>query len=322
MKTRPKRRSPKSAPPRFLMSAGVLTQLEVFRSNSPSFCSSRYCSSVTRPRHQVHRRFFPFHAATTASRDWFPVFHARQPIQARHGGSCSSQSGLSMHQGVLRSVWVTILWVFSLFLSSANRVKWSGSYWAGVATTSIKRLDEGNNLGDWQTPRNNLGWEAAMGPQIDEFAVGSMEFSLALNRLATTASEALTQTDRFAFFHNGYDTVGDRSEAPAIHPPLTCQSGKPCPASPLKVPLLLTPSHSLRPANPPSFSGWKNDRLATSEIGMAEGVGFEPTVGFPTAVFKTAAINRSTTPPWMMLQHRIFSFLHLLMVCKGVAATL
>ena len=30
---------------------------------------------------------------------------------------------------------------------------------------------------------------------------------------------------------------------------------------------------------------------------VAEGVGFEPTVGFPTAVFKTAAINRSTTPP-------------------------
>jgi len=30
---------------------------------------------------------------------------------------------------------------------------------------------------------------------------------------------------------------------------------------------------------------------------LAEGVGFEPTVGFPTAVFKTAAINRSTTPP-------------------------
>ena len=39
-------------------------------------------------------------------------------------------------------------------------------------------------------------------------------------------------------------------------------------------------------------------------IRVAEGVGFEPTVGFPTAVFKTAAINRSTTPPWMMLWHR------------------
>jgi hypothetical protein len=29
----------------------------------------------------------------------------------------------------------------------------------------------------------------------------------------------------------------------------------------------------------------------------AEEVGFEPTVGFPTAVFKTAALNRSATPP-------------------------
>ena len=30
---------------------------------------------------------------------------------------------------------------------------------------------------------------------------------------------------------------------------------------------------------------------------MAEGVGFEPTVGCPTAVFKTAAIDHSATPP-------------------------
>ena len=32
--------------------------------------------------------------------------------------------------------------------------------------------------------------------------------------------------------------------------------------------------------------------------GMAEGVGFEPTVALATAVFKTAAIVRSATPPW------------------------
>ena len=31
--------------------------------------------------------------------------------------------------------------------------------------------------------------------------------------------------------------------------------------------------------------------------GMAERVGFEPTDGYPSAVFKTAAINRSTTSP-------------------------
>ena len=30
---------------------------------------------------------------------------------------------------------------------------------------------------------------------------------------------------------------------------------------------------------------------------MAEGVGFEPTVGFPTSVFKTDAIDHSATPP-------------------------
>ena len=32
---------------------------------------------------------------------------------------------------------------------------------------------------------------------------------------------------------------------------------------------------------------------------MAEGVGFEPTEGYePSTVFKTAAFNRSATPPW------------------------
>ena len=32
---------------------------------------------------------------------------------------------------------------------------------------------------------------------------------------------------------------------------------------------------------------------------MAEGVGFEPTVGCPTSVFKTDAIDHSATPPVM-----------------------
>ena len=30
---------------------------------------------------------------------------------------------------------------------------------------------------------------------------------------------------------------------------------------------------------------------------MAEGVGFEPTVGLTTPVFKTGTLNRSDTPP-------------------------
>ena len=30
---------------------------------------------------------------------------------------------------------------------------------------------------------------------------------------------------------------------------------------------------------------------------MAEGVGFEPTNGFPLPVFKTGALNHSATPP-------------------------
>ena len=38
--------SPKMAPPSFLISEGVFSQLDVFVSNLPSFCNSRYCSSV------------------------------------------------------------------------------------------------------------------------------------------------------------------------------------------------------------------------------------------------------------------------------------
>jgi hypothetical protein len=35
---------------------------------------------------------------------------------------------------------------------------------------------------------------------------------------------------------------------------------------------------------------------------MAEGVGFEPTVGCPTPVFKTGAIDHSATPPEALLK--------------------
>ena len=38
-------------------------------------------------------------------------------------------------------------------------------------------------------------------------------------------------------------------------------------------------------------------RNLKSEIELAEGVGFEPTRTFALPVFKTGAINRSTTPP-------------------------
>ena len=34
---------------------------------------------------------------------------------------------------------------------------------------------------------------------------------------------------------------------------------------------------------------------------MAEGVGFEPTVGFPTPVFKTGTFGRSVTLPYIHL---------------------
>ena len=37
--------------------------------------------------------------------------------------------------------------------------------------------------------------------------------------------------------------------------------------------------------------------LGLSRLGKAEGVGFEPTEAFTSPVFKTGAINHSTTPP-------------------------
>ena len=38
-------------------------------------------------------------------------------------------------------------------------------------------------------------------------------------------------------------------------------------------------------------------RLRASRLKKAEGVGFEPTEAFTSPVFKTGAINHSTTPP-------------------------
>ena len=45
-----------------------------------------------------------------------------------------------------------------------------------------------------------------------------------------------------------------------------------------------------------------NTSLATAAVEpVAEGVGFEPTVGKPTPVFKTGTFGRSVTPPDAML---------------------
>lgn len=38
------------------------------------------------------------------------------------------------------------------------------------------------------------------------------------------------------------------------------------------------------------------------QLNMAEGVGFEPTVPCGTAVFKTAALSHSATPPRLLLK--------------------
>ena len=37
---------------------------------------------------------------------------------------------------------------------------------------------------------------------------------------------------------------------------------------------------------------------------LAEGVGFEPTVGYPTPVFKTGAFDHSATPPGISASRR------------------
>ena len=41
-----------------------------------------------------------------------------------------------------------------------------------------------------------------------------------------------------------------------------------------------------------------------SVASLAEGVGFEPTVGKPTPVFKTGTFGRSVTPPGITLLKR------------------
>jgi hypothetical protein len=44
---------------------------------------------------------------------------------------------------------------------------------------------------------------------------------------------------------------------------------------------------------------WKRARAASEQSGeLAEGVGFEPTVGFPTLDFESSALNR-TQPPFL-----------------------
>src|SRR6266581_7568456 len=46
------------------------------------------------------------------------------------------------------------------------------------------------------------------------------------------------------------------------------------------------------------MTSWKRARAASEESGeLAEGVGFEPTVGFPTLDFESSALNR-TQPPF------------------------
>src|SRR6266576_5227164 len=47
------------------------------------------------------------------------------------------------------------------------------------------------------------------------------------------------------------------------------------------------------------MTSWKRARAASEQSGeLAEGVGFEPTVGFPTLDFESSALNR-TQPPFL-----------------------
>src|SRR4029077_11956152 len=47
------------------------------------------------------------------------------------------------------------------------------------------------------------------------------------------------------------------------------------------------------------MTSWKRTRAASEQSGgLAEGVGFEPTVGFPTLDFESSALNR-TQPPFL-----------------------
>src|SRR6266513_2293250 len=56
------------------------------------------------------------------------------------------------------------------------------------------------------------------------------------------------------------------------------------------------------------MTSWKRARAASEESGeLAEGVGFEPTVGFPTLDFESSALNRTQPPfPSLDIVDRIF----------------
>ena len=53
------------------------------------------------------------------------------------------------------------------------------------------------------------------------------------------------------------------------------------------------------------MTSWKRARAASEESGeLAEGVGFEPTVGFPTLDFESSALNR-TQPPFLNQEENV-----------------
>ena len=60
-------------------------------------------------QHPVHRRFFPFHRATTVFRHRLPAWLAPWPMRDPDGGSCFSQNGLSTLRAVLCVVWLAYL---------------------------------------------------------------------------------------------------------------------------------------------------------------------------------------------------------------------
>ena len=71
---------------------------------------------------------------------------------------------------------------------------------------------------------------------------------------------------------------------------------------------LLCPAFQrLRKAFAPMRWHCERSRQLVQLIGTAEGVGFEPTVGFPTLDFESSALNR-TQPPFLDLaENRVFS---------------
>ena len=63
--------------------------------------------------------------------------------------------------------------------------------------------------------------------------------------------------------------------------------------------LIPPPPEATRPAR----TAQRNFAASNTSKLKAEGVGFEPTVSFPTSVFKTDAIDHSATPPWVAVTH-------------------